>query len=492
MQCYNTCKPQLEAAKEAGKTSNYGCMGFYPLDKAIPWEKPPGTHDFIAPGQCLCDNWLLNEIADTVIEALPIIAQIGCYILMSSLKLVLDIGLQAIPGVGKALDAGLDMATTAAQMAAYLYPEEEDPEGAFSWWLSPCGGTNLVPDEIKQIFGILSTVADGVSSFKKPKNLPKGSGKKGDDANPTDQGTPKAPGKGTGNNKPACKIPASQQTQRLRHTLRERACVADKTVQTEWIITSLDYAANAAPTHIAKPCLVDWENACWHYSSAIRQNPTWSTLTCVPEAAATAKPDRSLVVGRRVPRVWEAQHSGLGWWDTASGNRPQLPPPEICQADDPPLYMLNAQSPIYINAGTTNPGGQLVRHLPGTQNGNAAKGLWQGICFQELVSSDAMSNRDLKDKVDAGQNLQVTNVVRGDKRYIERSARVTVNKRPEFSISSWPPSAPNDGLNQNPCWPRNIAPLDPGFTLFENDPYYNTHNRPYNYRAAYDPPNNGA
>lgn len=29
--------------------------------------------------------------------------------------------------------------------------------------------------------------------------------------------------------------------------------------------------------------------------------------------------------------------------------------------------MLNAQSPIYINAGTTNPGGQLVRHLPGTQ-----------------------------------------------------------------------------------------------------------------------------
>jgi hypothetical protein len=49
----------------------------------------------------------VNELADTVIEALPIIAQIGCYILMSSIKLVLDIGLQAIPGVGKALDAGL-------------------------------------------------------------------------------------------------------------------------------------------------------------------------------------------------------------------------------------------------------------------------------------------------------------------------------------------------------------------------------------------------
>jgi hypothetical protein len=67
-------------------------------------------------------------------------------------------------------------------MAAYLYPEEEDPEGAFDWWLKPCGGTTLVPDQIKQLFDTLSTVADGVSSFKKPKNLKKGSGKKGDDA----------------------------------------------------------------------------------------------------------------------------------------------------------------------------------------------------------------------------------------------------------------------------------------------------------------------
>lgn len=82
------------------------------------------------------------------------------------------------------------MATTAAQMAAYLYPEEEDPEGAFSWWLSPCGGTDLVSEDIKKVFGILSQVADGLSSFAAPKNLKKGSGKKGDDGNPNDQSTP--------------------------------------------------------------------------------------------------------------------------------------------------------------------------------------------------------------------------------------------------------------------------------------------------------------
>jgi hypothetical protein len=45
------------------------------------------------------------------------------------------------------------MATTAAQMASYFYPEDEAPDDAFSWWLSPCGGSELVPDEIKKAFG---------------------------------------------------------------------------------------------------------------------------------------------------------------------------------------------------------------------------------------------------------------------------------------------------------------------------------------------------
>ncbi|KAJ6438065.1 Kinesin light chain 1 [Purpureocillium lavendulum] len=86
-----------------------------------------------------CDNWLVNEIAQEIIDAMPIIAQIGCYILMSSLKFVLDVGAQFIPGAGRAIDAG------------------------------------LVPDDIKEIFDILTQVGDGLSSFRKPKNIPKGS-----------------------------------------------------------------------------------------------------------------------------------------------------------------------------------------------------------------------------------------------------------------------------------------------------------------------------
>jgi hypothetical protein len=178
-----------------------------------------------------------------------------------------------------------DMATTAAQMASYLYPESEKPEDAFSWWLSPCGGSDLVSDDIKTVFDTLGNVADGVSSFKPPKTLPKGSGRHGDDGNLTDRGQPSTPGSGRGSNgnggngkggngkggngkggETGYKIPASKQKERLpgqQHTYGEQECVQGKTVMTEWIITSVTYAPNAAATHISKPCEQDREQACW-------------------------------------------------------------------------------------------------------------------------------------------------------------------------------------------------------------------------------------
>jgi hypothetical protein len=66
----------------------------------------------------------------------------------------------------------------------YVYPAAENPLGGFEWWLAPCGNQNLVPDEVKNAFNILSNVADGVGSFKKPSNIKQGSGKIGDATNP--------------------------------------------------------------------------------------------------------------------------------------------------------------------------------------------------------------------------------------------------------------------------------------------------------------------
>jgi hypothetical protein len=84
--CKKVCKDELEAAAEEGRTTNYGCMGFWPGEKTIPWYQAPGG-SAMTPGRCLCDSWILNELADTILEALPMIAQVSeCQSLKALLK----------------------------------------------------------------------------------------------------------------------------------------------------------------------------------------------------------------------------------------------------------------------------------------------------------------------------------------------------------------------------------------------------------------------
>ena len=69
----------MEAAKAAGRTYNYGCVGHFPLDKELPWVAFGGSLDpdnVYVDGKCVCDNVLVNTIANLVIDALPIIAQV--------------------------------------------------------------------------------------------------------------------------------------------------------------------------------------------------------------------------------------------------------------------------------------------------------------------------------------------------------------------------------------------------------------------------------
>lgn len=385
------------------------------------------------------------------------------------------------------------MAAVAAQTAAYAYPDEEDPEGAFSWWLSPCGGTTLVPDDIKNLFGILSTLADGVSSFKTPTKLKKGGGKKGDDGNPTDQskGRPTT-GSGNGNSgsgngvtkRPKkCKIPAGKDVTRLgpaRNTLRSQSCVGSTTEKNEMVITSLVYAAGASATAIRPNCPAQYSQACFHYSSAIREHPQWSTLTC-PDAAATVSRVR---LDASATKSWSSQHSGAGWLEPA--NRVEA----RCDRDEyPPAYLLTPNDPAFLFAGQ-NTQGQSVRYLPRDENSGAGQ-IWKNACFSPPVKD--LSDTDFKSKVNGASNAQKAVVNAGT--LIQTFAAVTVTARPEFGFGSWdhasnPP--PNDGLDANPCWPQAIAALDPGFNLLTFDGFYQGQTPTYNYRAAYTQGPNGS
>lgn len=66
---------QLDAAAAAGRTSNYGCQANIDVATGnITWLRRP--NGYVTTGTCLCDNWLMNEVADTVLEAMPMIAQV--------------------------------------------------------------------------------------------------------------------------------------------------------------------------------------------------------------------------------------------------------------------------------------------------------------------------------------------------------------------------------------------------------------------------------
>lgn len=75
--CKIHCQPQIDTAKTEGRTTNYGCVSFQQGSKSFTWDKDRTLGEY-AMGKCVCDNFLVNEIADTIIDALPAIAQVSC------------------------------------------------------------------------------------------------------------------------------------------------------------------------------------------------------------------------------------------------------------------------------------------------------------------------------------------------------------------------------------------------------------------------------
>ena len=378
----------------------------------------------------------------------------------------------------------LDMATTAAQMAKYVYPDEENPEDAFSWWLSPCGGSELVPEEMKKAFEVLSVVADGVSSFKKPKNVEKGSGKKGDNGNPTDRsrarpgGGKSGPGGGTSKK---CRVPASQATQRLGHaknTVRRRSCVAVETKTEDLIISSLAYAANAAPTSIFGECKAHWSQACYHYSSVISNRPEWATLTCPPEAATVTHRQKGFATN-----TWYAEHEGAGW------REPHNRAVQLCDRDEwPPAYLLQERDPAILFGGEDTRG-QMVRLLPASENRGAGQ-MWKSICLSGALRG--MSDRDIIDSLAKAPSSDKTNA-QPSTNHNQVVGKIGTDIRPQFTINKWSQTSVfKDGHLDNKCWPSAIAPKDPGFPLLQIDPYYYGKSPvDYNYKADYEKGVNG-
>lgn len=158
----------------------------------------------------------------------------------------------------------------------------------------------------------------------------------------------------------------------------ELDCKDPKTTTTHMtVITSVIYQANPSTTQVLATCKAEWGQACYHYSSAIANNPTWSTLTC-PQAAATETANRKET---GIVNKWSTSRNGAGWLPGLKATQ--------CQRDEyPPVYLLDPSGPIAKDRGTSR-AGQRLRVLPDSEN-TGASSMWTGICFTNaLPETDA-------------------------------------------------------------------------------------------------------
>jgi hypothetical protein len=151
-----------------------------------------------------------------------------------------------------------------------------------------------------------------------------------------------------------------------------------------------------------------------------------------------------------------------------------------------------------MTLGGISPQGQLMRWIPDGDNRGAAS-MWKNVCFGPALQ-DYKNKADFEDAMKkdlAKQTVSTISVGKGKnaktKTITQTKFSATVDWVPHFSITSFPqaPAGSDDGLRLNDCWPSAIAPQDPGFVLLSVDPWYIGKQRPYDYKKAYDPPNNG-
>ncbi|RSL81808.1 hypothetical protein CEP51_005579 [Fusarium floridanum] len=173
--------------------------------------------------------------------------------------------------------------------AAYCFcPEEEDPFGAFEWWLSLCGGSHLVPGEIKQAFDILSFAPRDKSSYKEPTKIKKHSGKKGDEGNPRPRPR-ESKDVSPSNTKPSntrtksCSIKPEDQTKTVgiaQNTLELRSCNKGGETVTEYsVVSTMTHEPLASRPQVKVNCSAVWNQSCHNYSAVIRESSRWSTFT---------------------------------------------------------------------------------------------------------------------------------------------------------------------------------------------------------------------
>lgn len=164
-----------------------------------------------------------------------------------------------------------------------------------------------------------------------------------------------------------------------------------------------------------------------------------------------------------------------------------------CDRDEwPPAY--------FVSRASRNNGewGQRVRWIPAEENSGAAS-LWNSFCAKEdhgyyngqreRAPKRHPKHHTINEPEDEYLQLKLNNKLTTGKMEVRNEKGPTVTHyydKVTYTRAVWelafdwgdqgPPSEKNEWyLEDNPCWPLDIAPDDPGFVLMKDDPWYDKH-----------------
>ncbi|KAF2500206.1 hypothetical protein BU16DRAFT_578211 [Lophium mytilinum] len=240
---------------------------------------------------------------------------------------------------------------------------------------------------------------------------------------------------------------------------------------------------------IQKQCdFAKHSQACYHYYSAIQNDARMSSVY-------TCRDNNKRVNGVKT-RDWRIQHAKKGWEDylpkSYMFHDSKEPKKLACERDEwPPGYF---NPPNANRPGVVAP--QLVRYIPSGENGGAAQ-QWTSFCdledgglgngqirkaigarkkpppgkkFGDINEELVRLIRPGKEKVNKGKDGKETTTTEFDAQFTRAVYEITFDKH--FARF---PSKENDwGLRDNPCWPKDIVPNDPGWVLLTDDAFYKT------------------
>ncbi|KAK7947723.1 uncharacterized protein PG986_008609 [Apiospora aurea] len=471
-------------------------------------------------GKCFCTEDLkpmLDPIINAIAEALQKLGDILekiCEGLLETVKQVVDVGIAAIPGGSavKAVSWGVRAAKTLAENG-------KTAEDMFGNWVGPvCGDASFKGFDITTAFQQFSEAPDSMGTSTGCFN------KKGCKRLPPKKDPPKAPKKPADPpEKPNTNVPDKPPTTDNKPSAIDSrpTTTNDKsptTTEDKPTTTTTDHPSTTSSTTDSDACKKVEKRAKPGWYEKAKLGDAESSLDCRPSGTTNTPSHKSvrgtwrklvIITGNRNLKAtaldrWGSTavttRKGLNqhWWPWAQGWLPRENDKKsagLCERDEwPPALFWPGD-----NYANRNNMAQRVRLNPRSHNGPAGN-IFKGFCTDnDAITTQGGKTYEIRDNVRT-IGVPVVNPPRVANGRASKSRLPILHQRGAPRPKYWADELFEDwdnlpvdnvwyGLRDNPCWPSDLAPNDPGWALLTNDEFYETqHQNLKQYRELYTKP----